>query len=123
MVAHHPDGSAQAAEANGFAADLFCALVLRDEGDCNACFWATTGYESVGGRRLAELLAESVSAVADLQPVAARGMRLPALRETRMPAAVCELGPPAAVVRGTASIAEAVRQAVTRWVDEPIEVS
>lgn len=122
VVAHHPDGSAQAAEANGFGADLFCALTLRDHDTCHSCYWATTGYESVGGRRLAELLAEAVSAVAGLQPVSAHGMRLPALRETRMPAAVCELGPPAAVVRETARIATAVRQAVTRWVQEPIEV-
>jgi N-acetylmuramoyl-L-alanine amidase len=122
IVAHHPDGSAQAVEANGFEADLFCALVLRDEDECHACFWATTGYESLGGRRLAELLAEAVSSVEGLHPVQTRGMRLPSLRETRMPAAVCELGPPAAVVRQTASIAAAVREAVTRWVREPIEV-
>lgn len=122
VVAHHPDGSAQAAEANGFHADLFCGLVLRDESDCHTCFWATTGYESLGGRRLAELLAETISALDGLHGAPARGMRLPALRETLMPAAVCELGPPGAVVRETARIAAAVREAVTRWVREPIEV-
>ena len=51
----------------------------------------------------------------------ARGMSLPLLRETRMPAVVCEMGPPAAVARGASALSEAVATALATWADTPVD--
>jgi N-acetylmuramoyl-L-alanine amidase len=42
-------------------------------------------------------------------------MRLPVLRETRMPAVLCSLGPVRAAVDATDSVTEAVVAALTAW--------
>ena len=57
----------------------------------------------------------------DCPPGTARGMTLPVLRETRMPAVVCEMGPPAAVVERTPALAQALSRAVMAWVEAPAE--
>ncbi len=54
-VLHAPDGSAQAREANDLGAELYVGLRLVAEPACRVSFYATEGFESVGGRRLAEL--------------------------------------------------------------------
>ena len=52
----------------------------------------------------------------------AGGRWLPILRETRMPAVVCELGPPATVVERTAELAAAAAPApLEAWVDHPVD--
>ena len=54
-----------------------------------------------------------------LTPVpTALGMRLPVLRETRMPAVICTIGPVRAVVDSTERIAEAVVERLTTWAAE-----
>ena len=50
------------------------------------------------------------------------GMSLPVLRETRMPAVLCELGPPAVVVGRGAELACAFSRALERWVHTLDEV-
>ena len=47
-------------------------------------------------------------------------MRLPVLRETRMPAVSCELGPADEVVPVTAEVTRAIADAVRAWIDEPV---
>ncbi len=42
-------------------------------------------------------------------------MRLPVLRETRMPAVLCSLGPVRAAVDATDAVTEAVVNALTAW--------
>ena len=42
-------------------------------------------------------------------------MAIPVLRETRMPAVVCELGPPALVVERGGALATAFCQAFAHW--------
>ena len=54
-------------------------------------------------------------------PVPVTGMRLPILRETRMPAVWCRLGPAAAVVIGAPGIAQALAKAVVKWCREPVK--
>jgi N-acetylmuramoyl-L-alanine amidase len=121
-VLHHPDQSVQASEANGFQAHAFVALAISDEPGCATAFYAAEGFESVGGRRLAHLLLEKV-APAVLEPRRqAAGMRLPLLRETRMPAVVCELGPAAAVVGHTAELVTAMAAAMAEWAQEPLDL-
>ncbi len=120
-VCAHPDQSAQAAEANRFGAEVYLGLALGVEPGCTCAYYATPDYESVGGRRLAELVATEVAAGLDLAG-RATGMRLPVLRETRMPAVLCELGPPSRVVEGTPDLVINLRGAVTAWAEGPIDV-
>lgn len=124
-VLHHPDESELAAEANAFTAGAFLQLVLRTAPGCDAAYYGTEGFSSGGGRRLAELVLEGAylsGASEHLGPVGvARGMRLPVLRETRMPAVVLEVGPPPAVVQHAPTVVEAVVLGVSRWARRPLD--
>jgi N-acetylmuramoyl-L-alanine amidase len=48
-------------------------------------------------------------------------MRLPILRETRMPAVMCYLGPADEVVRRGSEIADALAAAAAAWSADPVE--
>lgn len=123
VVLHHPDGSVQATEANQYGADLYVGVRLQSDPGCTAAFFGTPRWESPGGRTLAGLVVEELAHPAPLLtgPGACRAMAVPVLRETRMPAVVCEVGPPAVVVANLAGLAGALGRAVTRWAEEPIE--
>lgn len=115
-----PDDSAQAAQANAFGAEAHLLLRICDDG-CLVAYYATHGFASPGGRRLATLVAREVGSVLGQPGCAAKGMSLPILRETRMPAVCCELGPPLGVVSRLADLAAALTRAVTAWVAEPTD--
>jgi len=118
---HHPHPSVQAVEANAFQADLYLGLVLSDDPRCEASYYATSGFESAGGRRLAELLTECFQHIDNVAVAPAQGRWLPILRETRMPAVVCGVGPPSVVVERTAEFAEATHEALARWCASPFK--
>jgi N-acetylmuramoyl-L-alanine amidase len=118
---HHPHPSVQAVEANDFGADLYLGFHLVDEASCEAAYYATTGWESAGGHQLASRLAVAWSSVDGLRPASTRGRWLPILRETRMPAVACQLGPPATVVEQAAALAVATCAAITAWVETPVD--
>lgn len=120
LTVHHPDQSAHAREANEFMADAYVGLAVGGAG-CTTAFYAARGFESAGGRRLAELLCAEVSPVLDEAGGAPAGMRLAVLRETRMPATWSELGPPPLVVARSGAVVEAVARALTRWVEAPMQ--
>jgi N-acetylmuramoyl-L-alanine amidase len=118
-VTSHPDGSEQAQEANALEADLYVGLTVGDTARC--AYYATEGFTSEGGQRLATLLAGEMAGPAALdRPVAAEGMRLAVLRETRMPAVVCELAPARAVVEHGPVLAAIVRDTLGLWVADPL---
>jgi N-acetylmuramoyl-L-alanine amidase len=119
-VLHHPDESVQAAEANAFDAEAFLSLSLSEAARCSTAYYAARAFESIGGRRLAEVVLEEVGG--DVFPAAggATGMQLPILRETRMAAVVCEMGPPGVVVERTAELAESLARAFARWARGPV---
>ncbi len=119
MTLDEPDGSAQAQAANHFVADVYLGLAPTD-GLVSVAYYAVPGFESIGGRHLAELLHERVGRVAPLAPGGPQGMRLAVLRETRMPAVLCELGPVADVVKATPRVVVAVVSALTCWVETPV---
>jgi N-acetylmuramoyl-L-alanine amidase len=120
QIVQHPDGSHQAGQANLIGADLFLSFSLADGGGadgCRFCYYRSpAGWESKGGRLLAELVRE---AVADLLPCAEDAilpMSVPVLRETRMPAVVLELAPASVVVERTGELTVRVPLALERWV-------
>jgi N-acetylmuramoyl-L-alanine amidase len=118
----HPDGSLQAAAANAADVEVYVGLRLDPErAHCSVSYYSGYSYESAGGRRLAELL-QSLAAVALQVPSdGARGMSLPILRETRMPAVICEVGPPAVVVARAGNLAQAIVEALTSWALTPVD--
>jgi N-acetylmuramoyl-L-alanine amidase len=121
-VLHHPDGSVQAEEANAFRAEAYLGLAVKpDPPGCALYFYAAAAFESVGGRRLAELALEEFAEEGYVQDGSVAGMRIPILRETRMPAVLCEVGPATVVVEHTGELARTLTRAFTRWVEAPAD--
>jgi N-acetylmuramoyl-L-alanine amidase len=117
---HHPDGSIQASEANAGGAEVYIGLRLgAAQPHCSTAYYAGYRYSSPGGRRLAELLQGNLSRSLELPDEGCRGMSLPLLRETRMPAVICEISPATVVVEQAATIARAIVDALGEWVDTP----
>jgi N-acetylmuramoyl-L-alanine amidase len=118
----HPDGSFQASAANSASAEVFLGLRLDpSSAGCSTAHYAGYRYESQGGRRLSELIQCRVPQVLGVQKADPQGMSVPVLRETRMPAVICELGPAALVVERTPAIAAALVEALTEWAVTPVE--
>ncbi|MBA2751289.1 MAG: peptidoglycan-binding protein [Actinobacteria bacterium] len=121
-LVQHPDQSEQAGEANACEADVYLGLFLvagREE--CSSAYYAGHRYESEGGRRLAELVQAAVPAVLGVHDAGVRGMTLPVLKETRMPAVLCEVGPPERVVAGAAALASVLTQVLSDWAAQPCD--
>lgn len=115
----HPEGSEQAAQANAAGAEVYVGLALEpDDAACSTAYYAAHGWASPGGRRLAELLQQALPSVLNAKDSGIRGMAVPALRETRMPAVVCELAPASAVVQRGSEVADALAAALATWVAE-----
>jgi N-acetylmuramoyl-L-alanine amidase len=119
-VVDHPDRSVQATQANAFDAELYIGLCISADGEARAAYYATNGFLSEGGRHLAELVAEAVAGWFPDDAMTAHGMRLPVLRETRMPAVVCHLPRIDVVVARYPQLAEALSGAISRWVTQPV---
>lgn len=118
----HPEGSAQAEQANTAGAEVYLGLHLNPEvSGCSAAYYSGYRYESAGGRRLAELVQALAATALGVKAAGAKGMRLDVLRETRMPAAVCELGPAGLVVGRNAALADALADALVAWAVTPPE--
>ncbi len=114
---HHPNGSIQASEANAGGAEVYIGLRLDTGGPhCTTAYYSGYRYSSPGGRRLAELIQVALSQTLALPDQGSRGMSLPVLRETRMPAVICEIGPATVVVEQAAVVAGALADALAEWV-------
>jgi N-acetylmuramoyl-L-alanine amidase len=121
LVVHHSDGSARAADANRFDAHAFLGFEPRTEPGARLSYYRTEGFESTGGRRLAEATARSLTGVAFPHVCEVHGMRTAVLRETRMPALWCEIGPTNWLVEHAQLIAASVVAAVSDWTSAPAE--
>jgi N-acetylmuramoyl-L-alanine amidase len=122
LVLHHPDGSQLAAHANAAGAELFVEMATLSEDNgagCRCAFYRTEGYASPAGRRLAELIQGRAAAALEVPALGLQGMVVPVLRETRMPAVVCELGPSARLVERAPAVVGAVADAVVSWATCP----
>ena len=105
----HPDPSAQAAEANGFAGRRLprCSISSTSRAAAARTTAApTTSRPAAGGWPSGWPRRSPGPSTAPAGPP--MPMQLPVLRETRMVAVWCELGPPTRVVEATAAIARAV---------------
>jgi N-acetylmuramoyl-L-alanine amidase len=114
MATDEYEAGAQAAAANRFGADIYVGFEARTDKRSLISYFAVPTFESLGGRTLATQLAAGwCTAVMPAPEV--KGMRLPVLRETRMPAVLCSLGPVRTAVDATDAVTEAVVAAVTAW--------
>lgn len=116
----HPDWSTQAREANDFAAEVYLGIRLLVDKGHRVAFFQTSGFESAGGRWLAELLSDEISTCMCYLGDGAVGRRVPILRETRMPAVLCEAGPPTAVVGQLSDLARALVRGLVSWAAQPM---
>ena len=114
------DWSSQALAANDLGADVYLGVEHSGVDAVEALYFATSGFESVGGRSLAELIVREMPANPAWGIVVVRGMRLPILRETRPPAVLLKLGPGHALDHGDLLIS-ALHRALDRWCRSPLE--
>lgn len=117
------DPHAQADVANRFAAHVYLGFEAHSEGPCTITFYRVPQFESVGGSSLAHHLARALSEHLGHLEVVVKGQRLPILRETRMPAVLCALGPMAAIRDLTPRVAATIMVALGRWARQPISPS
>jgi N-acetylmuramoyl-L-alanine amidase len=114
--------SRQAAEANTARADLYLGFSLvPGEARCRSSYYAGHRYRSPAGQHLASLVQPRLAAALDVADLGTNGMSLPVLRETRMPAVLCEIGPAEQVVRRMTEVGAAAAEAVVAWSSSPCE--
>ena len=113
LTLHHPDLSSHARIANGWGGDAYIGVTLATE-DFWVAYFQTEGFTSNGGRLLAQHCTNKIGPVLN-SDLPATGMRLPILRETRMTAVWCRVGPAPVVVERTEAFAKALRDAVIDW--------
>lgn len=121
------DPRAQAAAANRFGAVAYLGFEARSEPCSIMSYFRVPQFESVGGHTLAMSLTEAIAAATAASPPRSgrprlcvptvEGMRLPVLRETRMPAVLWTVGPVRDVVDASPLLTDAVVPAVRRWLE------
>lgn len=104
LLIESDDAHAQARAANSFAAEVFVGI---DDTAWAVTYYQSGDHSSPTGAALAQRIAASLSALAPV-PLSPAGMRLPVLRETRMPAVVVGLGGPPGPEAAAAISAEVV---------------
>lgn len=115
LLLHTEDttAAAQAAHANLFGADVFVGFEATPERTARVAYYAVPAFESAGGRSLAHLVERHLRDV--IGGVEIVGLRLPILRETKMPAVLISLGPTHDIVERADRIADAVFLALLAW--------
>ncbi len=115
MPLDEPDAVAQAIAANHFGAHAYVGFESSAEPIAVAHYYKVPTFESVGGRALAEAVAHEMRDIEGLEPTVA-GMRLPVLRETRMPAVLFTIGPVRMATDAAPHLAAAVLRAFEVWI-------
>lgn len=113
------DWSDQAGAANEFDADVYVGLAPVDDSIVEASYFAVPGFESEGGRRLAELIIKELPASPGWGVGMVQGMRLPILRETRASAVLLQLGDTEAVAGHAGLVIASLQRALEAWADDP----
>ena len=119
MTIENADPHAHARMANSFDADLYIGVAGAETGAIQFAYYETESFTSAGGRVAAELCAEFVRSAHPTSDVAACGMQLPVLRETRMPAVMCTIGSLGGEDFAVRTV-PALAQAITQWNNQPL---
>lgn len=113
------DWSDQAEATNEFGADVYLGLTFSDAPVVEASYFSVPGYESDGGRRLAELLVRELPAAPGWAIGVVRGMRTPILRETRPPAVTIKLGDRGRIDAHEDLVLASIQRALALWSTDP----
>lgn len=111
--------SEQAEASNEQGADVYLGLVIADEPVVEAAYFAVPGYESPGGRLLAERIISELPAAPGWSVGSIQGLRLPILRETRPPAVFLTLGTQETVDEQSSLVVAALHRALEAWAHDP----
>jgi len=115
IASDEPDAAAQAAASNRFAAHVYVGFEATGDVEPSVHYYAVPQFESTGGRLLATAIAQQCSArLAGFAPVV-RGMRLPVLRETRMPAVLLTLSDVRQAIDHASCLVDGVIAALAEW--------
>ncbi|MEM9466479.1 MAG: peptidoglycan-binding domain-containing protein [Actinomycetota bacterium] len=117
LALHHRDLSTQARTANEWDGAIYLGIAVADD-EPSIAYFQTEGFVSYGGRGLAAHTSEAITTVMGRSHPAV-GMRIPILRETRMPAVWCRVALGDQVDGQAASLAVALEAALTTWCDAP----
>ena len=111
-----PDAVVQARTANQFSAHLYLGFEASRADETTVHFYKVPTFESVGGKGLATCLAEELvgSGLVVAPPC---GMRLPILRETKMPAVLVTVAPVRSAVDAAAEVSVRVVRSVRQWMN------
>lgn len=113
------DWSDQATSTNAFEADVFIGLVVAEDPIVETAYFSVPGYESYGGRHLAQLILRELPAAPGWAIGVATGRRLPILRETRPPAVVVKLGDATMLATNQDLVVASLVRALDSWAAEP----
>lgn len=114
ILVDEPDAIVQAEAANRFRAHVYLGLEASIDPVADVFFYQVPAFESTAGRALAEQLAQTLDRILPVNP-SVQGIRLPVLRETRMPAVLLRLGPVRSIADHAGLVAERCAQAVEIW--------
>lgn len=120
IASDEPDASAQAAAANRFAATVYLGFESQPGSDPVVHYYRVPQFESAGGRALAERIAAACAVVPDIPVPTVRGMRLPVLRETRMPAVLFTVASVQSTLDRAAEVVDAIVDALESWARSPV---
>ena len=115
------DVLAQARSANSYGADVYVGFESTEEDSCTVFYYQVPSFHSVGGKALAERIVATINERVPELSARAAGVRHPVLRETRMPAVLCALGPTQVVRLKVPALAQAVVSAISDWLAAPLE--
>jgi N-acetylmuramoyl-L-alanine amidase len=114
-----PDSTVQARTANQFDAEVYIGLEARACQGVEVAFYSAPSYTSPAGRTLAYLVQQHLQPLAVATTIDVKGLRLPILRETRMPAVMVTMGPVHSIVDQAAQVAVALSTALDQWIRLP----
>jgi len=107
--------SAQASAANQFNADLYVGITVCGSTAVEAAYFGVDGFESLGGRRLAEAIINELPASPGWATGTTQAMRLPILRETRAPSVLVRLGDEHHVESNDDLVVTSMLRALEQW--------
>ena len=114
LTTHHPDWSSHAQQANMFDADFCIGVEIRDEGS-TVCHFLGDHFESPTGKQLGSAVAENLQSI--VPGISSQGMRLPLLRETRMPALLLRIDDVTALVRNHHTMSLVITDALRSFIE------
>ena len=114
LTTHHPDWSSHAQQANMFDADFCIGIEIRDEGSA-VCHFLGDHFESPTGKHLGSAVAENLQSI--VPGISSQGMRLPLLRETRMPALLLRIDDVTALVRNHHTMSLVITDALRSFIE------